>query len=65
MRGTAVALFAFALFLGGGLGTYLAGLAIEHGGFFVTVYGTAVALALFTVLSWPLLGVVEGRDPDR
>ena len=59
MRGTAVALFAFALFLGGGLGTYLAGLAIERLGFPVTVYGTAVTIAIFTVLSWPLLRIVQ------
>lgn len=59
MRGTAVALFAFALFLGGGLGTYLAGLAIEHVGFPVTVYGTAVTIGIFTVLSWPLLRIVQ------
>lgn len=59
LRGTAVALFAFALFLGGGLGTYLAGLAIEYAGFPLTLYGTAAALALFTLVSWPLLRVVQ------
>lgn len=65
MRGTAVALFAFALFLGGGLGTYVAGLAIEHGGFPATVYGTAVMLAIFTVLSWPLLRIVQRHAPGK
>ncbi len=63
LRGTAVALFAFALFLGGGLGTYLAGLAIEYAGFPLTLYGTASALALFTLLSWPLLRVVQRQHP--
>ncbi len=59
MRGTAVAIFAFALFLGGGLGTYLAGIMIEYWGFAVTLYGTAAALALFTLSSWPLLRIVQ------
>ncbi len=58
-RGTAVALFAFALFLGGGLGTYLAGVVIDAYGFAIALYGTAVALATFTVASWPLLRIVQ------
>lgn len=57
MRGTAIAIFAFALLLGGGLGTYLAGQAIERVGFPLTLVGTAVALALFTVISVPLLRI--------
>jgi predicted MFS family arabinose efflux permease len=57
LRGTAVALFAFSLFLGGGLGTYLAGLAIDSLGYLATLVGTAAALALFTAASWPLLRV--------
>lgn len=60
MRGTAVALFAFALFLGGGLGTYFAGLAIDAAGYPATLVGTAAALAIFTAVSWPLLRA--GRD---
>jgi predicted MFS family arabinose efflux permease len=56
MRGTAMALFAFALFLGSGLGTSLAGLAIDYAGYEPTLVGTAVALTGFTALSWPLLG---------
>jgi predicted MFS family arabinose efflux permease len=59
MRGTAVALFAFALFLGGGLGTYLAGLVIDSFGFTMALYATAVMLATFTVVSWPLLRIVQ------
>ncbi len=60
LRGTTVALFAFALFIGGGLGTYVAGLAIEGFGYEATIYGTAALLALFTALSWPLLHVIHG-----
>ena len=61
LRGTAVALFAFALFLGGGLGTYIAGIAIERWGFPATLNGTAAVVALFTIFSAPLLRVVQ-RD---
>lgn len=57
MRGTAVALFAFSLFIGGGLGTYLAGMAIDATGYPATLLGTAATLALFTAVSWPLLRV--------
>jgi predicted MFS family arabinose efflux permease len=57
-RGTAVALFAFSLFLSGGLGTFLAGIAIDGQGYVRTLLGTAVALALFTLISGPLLSVV-------
>lgn len=63
-RGTAVALFAFSLFLGGGLGTFLAGLAIDNVGFGPTLLGAAAALASFTAISWPLLGIVR-RVPAR
>jgi predicted MFS family arabinose efflux permease len=65
LRGTAMAIFAFALFLGGGLGTYIAGQAIEYGGFSLTLYGTAAALAIFTLLSWPLLRIVQRPQPAR
>lgn len=65
LRGTAVAMFAFSLFLGGGLGTYIAGLAIEHWGFGVALAGTALAIALFTLLSLPLLRIVQGQQPAR
>jgi predicted MFS family arabinose efflux permease len=66
LRGTAVALFAFSLFLGGGLGTYLAGLSIDNLGYPTTLTGTAAALALFTALSWPLLWVgADGVEAKR
>jgi predicted MFS family arabinose efflux permease len=65
LRGTAVALFAFALFLGGGLGTYLAGLVIEYWGFTVALGGTALAIALFTLVSLPLLRIVQTPQPAR
>ena len=57
-RGTAVALFAFCLFLSGGLGTYLAGLSIDAQGYARTLLGTAVALVIFTLVSGPLLQIV-------
>jgi len=56
-RGTAIALFAFALLLGGGLGTFVAGQAIERVGFTSTLLGTAAALAIFTVIAEPLLRI--------
>ena len=55
LRGTAVALFAFSLFLGGGLGTSLAGLTIDRFGYLAALVGTAALLALFTALSGPAL----------
>ncbi len=58
-RATAVALFAFALFLGGGLGTYLAGWGIDSVGYGWTLNATAGGLAVFTAASWPLLGVMQ------
>ncbi len=61
LRGTAVALFAFSLFMGGGIGTFLAGLSIDQLGYSATLYGTAAALALFTAISWPLLRVGPAR----
>lgn len=60
-RGTAVALFAFALFLGGGLGTYLAGLVIEARGYATALLGTAALLGVFTLLSWPLLRLMQRK----
>jgi predicted MFS family arabinose efflux permease len=55
LRGTAVALFAFSLFLGGGLGTSLAGLTIERFGYVAALVGTAALLALWTAVSGPAL----------
>jgi len=64
MRGTAVALFAFSLFLGGGLGTYVAGLAIEGLGFPITLIGTGAVLVGFTLLSQPLLRIIRGNTTE-
>lgn len=61
-RGTAMSLFAFCLFLGSGLGTYLAGLSIEYLNFSATLYANAVALAIFTMLGLPLLRIVQGQQ---
>lgn len=58
-RGTAVALFAFALFLGGGIGTSVAGFGIDRFGFAPTLLGTAMLLALFTAVSWPLMRMMN------
>lgn len=54
-RGTAIAIFAFALSVGGGAGTAVAGLAIERLGFFATLLGTAAALAIFAAGAGVLL----------
>jgi predicted MFS family arabinose efflux permease len=62
-RGTAVSLFAFSLFVGGGVGTWLAGLSIDAVGFPLTIIGTAVSIAIFTALSWPLLTI--GQRPGH
>jgi len=47
-RGTAVSLFAFSLFLGGGLGTALLGAALDPCGFTVTFAATGCGLLAFT-----------------
>lgn len=62
MRGTAVAFFAFALFLGGGLGTWVAGLAIEAVGYAPTMLGTAAASAAFAGIAWVLIEIAQ---PER
>lgn len=61
MRGTAVALFAFSLFIGGGLGTWLAGLAIDRLGYGSALAATALLLALFTAVAGPALAVGRRR----
>jgi hypothetical protein len=43
--------------LGGGLGTFVAGQAIERVGFTTTLLGTAAALAIFTGIAGPLLRI--------
>lgn len=57
MRGTAVALFAFSLFIGGGLGTWLAGLVIDRLGYGAALAATALLLAVFTAVAGPALRV--------
>ncbi len=62
-RGTAVALFAFSLFLSGGLGTFLAGLSVDTQGYTRTLIGTAAALVVFAIVSGPLLTIIAAsRD---
>jgi predicted MFS family arabinose efflux permease len=56
-RGTAVALFAFCLFLGGGIGTYLAGQVIDYSGYTIALYLTAALLAMFGVVAWRTLDI--------
>jgi predicted MFS family arabinose efflux permease len=43
-RGTAVALFAFSLFLGGGVGTALVGIIIDSVGYIATLIASGVLL---------------------
>lgn len=57
LRGTAVALFAFAVVVGSALGTWLAGLSIDRFGYTATLLATAAILAAFTAISGPLLHV--------
>lgn len=59
MRGTAVSFFAFSLFLGGGLGTFLIGQLIERMGYDSALLITAVLLGLFTIASQKLIRVVQ------
>jgi predicted MFS family arabinose efflux permease len=65
MRGTAVAIFAFALFLGGGLGTWVAGIAIDRYGFSVTLVATAAGAAVFAALAWALMGLMRQPTNDQ
>ncbi len=65
-RGTAIALFAFVFVLGSGVGTYVAGQAIERGGFTPTLLGTAAALAIFTGIAgrWLWTRRSAGERPE-
>jgi predicted MFS family arabinose efflux permease len=54
-RGTSIALFAFSLCVGSGLGTYVAGLGIDVVGYTPTILGTAAVLAIFTIAGVPVL----------
>jgi predicted MFS family arabinose efflux permease len=62
-RGTAVALFAFSLFLGGGTGTALLGAALERSGFQSLFIGVSAALFVFTVVVVRVLG--NAQRPPR
>lgn len=55
-RGTAVALFAFSLFLGAGLGTALLGVLLELSGFGVLFLCVGLALGVFTLITVRVLG---------
>jgi predicted MFS family arabinose efflux permease len=55
-RGTAVALFAFSLFLGSGLGTALLGVLLERSGFRVLFLSVGLGLAAFTLITVRVLG---------
>ncbi len=55
-RGTAVALFAFALFLGSGVGTALLGVLLELSGFGMLFTFVGLALAVFTLITVRVLG---------
>lgn len=55
-RGTAVALFAFSLFLGAGLGTALLGVLLELSGFGVLFLSVGLALGVFTLITVRVLG---------
>jgi predicted MFS family arabinose efflux permease len=60
MRGTAVSLFAFSLFLGGGLGAAIIGMVVLHLGYTAMLLGVAGVLVIFTLVAGPLLSV--GRE---
>jgi predicted MFS family arabinose efflux permease len=55
-RGTALALFAFSLFLGSGVGTALIGVALEALGFGALFVMLGAALLVFTLVVVRLLG---------
>lgn len=55
MRGTAIALFAFSLFMGGGLGAALIGVVVAQSGYTAMLLCAAVILGIFTVAAGPLL----------
>jgi predicted MFS family arabinose efflux permease len=61
-RGTALALFAFSLFLGSGVGTALLGLALEWVGFGTLFLMVGAALLMFTVVVVRVLGRREAAD---
>jgi predicted MFS family arabinose efflux permease len=63
-RGTAVALFAFSLFLGSGIGTALLGVVLEVLGFGMLFLLVGLALLLFTLVTVRVLtGAARGPAP--
>ena len=60
-RGTAIAGFACALFMGGSVGTALLGVAIGLVGYQSVLFGLAVAIAVFTVLGWRGVRIVANQ----
>lgn len=59
-RGTAIAGFACALFMGGSVGTALLGPAIDLVGYRLVLLGLAVAMVGFTAFGWRGLRIVAG-----
>lgn len=58
-RGTAVALFAFSLFVGGGFGTWVAGVGIERFGYTASMLATAAVVLVFAGIA-PRLALRKG-----
>jgi predicted MFS family arabinose efflux permease len=52
LRGTAVAVFAFALFLGGGIGTAALGWLLGVGGYVPVIVVSGLVVGLVTVIAW-------------
>jgi MFS family permease len=52
LRGTAVSIFAFSLFLGGGIGTAFFGWLQAETGYVPMILGNGVLMALITALAW-------------
>jgi predicted MFS family arabinose efflux permease len=62
-RGTAMAIFAFSLFLGGGIGAWAAGAAIDRFHYVPAMIATAVAVAIFTAAA-PRLALAPRTEPE-
>jgi predicted MFS family arabinose efflux permease len=61
-RGTAVALFAFSLFLGGGVGTALVGIIIDNVGYIAMLIVSGILLAAFAVTASRVLIALPKRS---
>jgi predicted MFS family arabinose efflux permease len=65
-RGTAVAIFAFSLFLGGGIGTAFFGWFQERAGYVPMIVGVGCLMAVISVLAWRTWETrVSGPAPPR